>query len=229
MIRVWRENFLKKDTHTSGNIKASRGCPSPRLSVRITAIMDHKEKLGIFWDSIPPFWVHLTQDNLAFPQQLPSCHCQKNNGLHNLVWLHAFLLSLSKLKLRDQITWKAHNWLPQNPCLRSPEAPSPSQPLRYSRPFRATLGRFSGIRRKRPWVSFSLYCNRWPFVSAHCVPGIILNRSWLLSHLRNRTALTSTSSPPHDRSGKCGSAKWNNLFRVTKLGSSRQGVETCSL
>lgn len=190
--------------------------------------MDHKEKLGIFWDSIPS-WVHLIQDNLAFPKKLPSRHCRKNNGLHNLVWLHAFLLSFSKLKLRDQITWKAHNWLPQNPCLTSPEAPSPSQPLRYSRPFRAMLGRFSGIRRKRPWVCFSLYCNRRPLVSAHCVPGIILNRSRLLSLLRNRTTLTLTSSPPHYRSGKCGSAKWNNVFRVPELGCGREGVETCSV
>lgn len=156
-------------------------------------MMDHKEKMGIFWDSILHFWVPLIEDSPAFPQKFPSC-LKNNIGLYNLIWSHYFLLPLSKLVPENQITWRAHNWSLQNPIWSSwgtATAPSPESC------FDSFFGFFFGGGARKE-LTFSLYSNRWPLMSAY-EWGITMNCSQLFSYLSNRkilkwTTLKETSS-----------------------------------
>lgn len=173
--------------------------------------------MEIFWASIPPFWVPLIEDNPAFPRKFPSC-LKNNTGLYNLVWSHNFLLPLSKLVPGNQIIWRAHKWSPQNPIWRHCNCSLS----------RVMLWQFLGAR-KEP--TFSLYSNRWPLMSAYMYCAL----QWTV-HSCSRISVIGKAwsghkhwSRHHHSPGTHGSAKWNNLFRVTNLDSGRQGMKSCSV
>ena len=117
----------------------------------------------------PPFLSSPHRGKPRLSTKFPSCHCQKNNRLHNPRLTSGFLTAFIKIKAKRPNNEEGTQlW---DPCLASQGTATLSVSEALTA-LRARLSRFSDARRKPASVSFSLYCNGWSRVSATVYPAL---------------------------------------------------------